>query len=274
MVLLGNYFESAVYIDQVDGSYTSSESLLFKNDINGNRSKTHAKLAFEAAYSISQRIHFVGLTNVSLKNLSAYFAPIVRYAKNPTVHQSFTAHNERNIETMYSVPKNIWFVLNLAEGESIGDIPASVAEIASVNSIDFSECEASESHANIRKFSYYQMEYLGEKVSAKSEVDESTWKKVDKLEVFIAARAPYHINNKLWLGLEKYAGAFMACGFEEDEAVDEAIAAKLLPSMIAAVNGTFSSDDAGLAETIESIFGDDNVDACKKAIKTSGADIA
>ena len=43
MVILGNYFESAAYIDSVDDTYTSHESVLFRNDAAGNRTKTHAK---------------------------------------------------------------------------------------------------------------------------------------------------------------------------------------------------------------------------------------
>ena len=66
----------------------------------------------------------------------------------------------------------------------------------------------------------------------------------------------------------------MACGFDEGEAIDEAMAAKLIPSVIAAVNGKLSGDDAGLIETLENIFGEDNVEACKDAVKNSGAELA
>jgi len=274
IVVLANYFESAAYIDRVDFTYTAPESLLFKNDISGNRTKTHAKLALEAAYSVPQKVHFIGLADVRFSALSSYFAPVVKHAKNPTARYGFTAHNERNIETSYYVPQNVWFVLNLAEGESLGDMPASLAELASVNSIAFEACAASETRENIRKFSYYQMEYLCEKISSKSEVSEATWKKVDRLESFASARTAYSISNKLWLCLERYVGTYMACGFDEGEAIDEAMAAKLIPSVIAAVNGKLSGDDAGFIETLENIFGEDNVEACKDAVKNSGAELA
>lgn len=271
---LADYFESAAYIDRVDETYTAPESLLFKNDMSGNRTKTHAKFALEDAYDVPQKVHFVGLTNVSFEGISAYFAPIVKHAKNPGARYGFTAHNERNIETSYFVPQNVWFVLNLAEGESLGDMPASLAEIASVNSISFELCDPTETHANIRKFSYYQMEYLLEKFSSRSEVSELTWKKVDRLEAFAASHAAYSISNKLWLCLEKYAGTYMACGFEEGKAIDVAMAAKLVPSVIAALSGKLSGSDAGLFETIENIFGEDNVETCKDIIKNSGAPLA
>lgn len=274
MVILGNYFESAAYIDSVDDTYTSHESVLFYNDAAGNRIKTHAKIALESAYNVSHRVYFVGLSDVKLKGLSSYFAPFVKHAKNPSARYGFTAHNERNIEAYYTVPQNVWFVLNLAEGESLADLPASIAEIASVNNISFVECTPSETHESVRRFTYYQMEYLCEKISSKFEINELTWKKVDKLEAFIAARAPYQINNKLWLCLEKYTGTYMACDNDEVRALDEALAAKVLPSMIVAANGMFAANDTGILETLEALFGEDNTEACKKMLKTSGADIA
>ena len=143
-----------------------------------------------------------------------------------------------------------------------------------MNNVSFAECTPSETHENVRRFTYYQMEYLGEKVTSKFEINELTWKKVDKLESFIASRAPYQINNKLWLCLEKYTGTYMACDYEEMPALDEALAAKILPSMIVAVNGTFEANDTGILETLETLFGEDDVEACKKMLKTSGADIA
>ncbi|MBQ9746059.1 MAG: hypothetical protein IJW21_04485, partial [Clostridia bacterium] len=273
MVLLGNYFESSAYIDYADNSYTSSESLLFKSDANGNRSKTNMMLAVEAAGNETQKIHFAALTGVKLSELAGYISPVVKHAKNPGARHTFTAHNEKNTESSFFFPQNLWFVLNAAEGESLGALPANVAEIASMNTISFKECPAANTHANIRKFSFYQMEYLCEKLSARFEVDELTWKKVDRLEAFVNAHAPYHIGNKLWLCLEKYAGVYMACGAEQNEAVDESIAAKLLPSMIITVDGKITREEIGFAETVENIFGEDNVDACKKVIKTCGADI-
>jgi hypothetical protein len=118
------------------------------------------------------------------------------------------------------------------------------------------------------------MEYLLEKFSSRSEVSELTWKKVDRLEAFAASHAAYSISNKLWLCLEKYAGTYMACGFEEGKAIDVAMAAKLVPSVIAALSGKLSGSDAGLFETIENIFGEDNVETCKDIIKNSGATLA
>jgi hypothetical protein len=273
MVLLGNYFESDVYIDKVDGSYTSPESLMFQTDMNGNRTKTHTKLAFEAAQNIPQKIYFAGLANVKLENLTSYFAPIIKHAKNPTARYGFTAHNERNIETVYSVPQNVWFILNLDEEESLADLPASLAEIASIPDIYFEECIASEAHENIRKFTYYQMEYLCEKLASKFEVSELTWKKVDRLESFVASHAPYQINNKLWLCLEKYVAVMSVCGAEENRAIDEAVAAKLLPSVITLLDGKLGRNDTTLTEALENAFGEDNIAACRKLIKTGGANV-
>ena len=49
---------------------------------------------------------------------------------------------------------------------------------------------------------------------------------------------------------------------------------KILPSVIIALNGKISAGEAGLMETMAAIFGEENIFACKKALKASGADIS
>jgi hypothetical protein len=198
---------------------------------------------------------------------------VVQHAKNPYVHHPITAHNEQNTESVYYLPKNLWFIINLAEGESIGNIPANLADIATVNNIPVKECAPSEDRVHVHSFSYYQMEYLSEKMMASLAINEDTWKKVDKIEHFTNARAPYHISNKLWLCLEKYVAVMSVCGAEENRAIDEAVAAKLLPSVITLLDGKLGRNDTTLTEALENAFGEDNIAACRKLIKTGGANV-
>lgn len=274
MLILGNYFESSVFVDNADESYISHESLLFSIDAQqGTRTKTNMFLAIESAKSATHKIHLAGINNAKFDNMQNYFAPVAKYAKNPYAYYTFSAHNEQNIETTYVLPQNLWVIVNLAEGENLGEIHGNIAEISTVNTFAFKECPASNSHAIIHPFSYYQMEYLTEKVLSKLDINEDIWKKIDKLEAYVNAHDTYHIGNKLWLCLEKYVATLTSCDVYENEAVDSGVAAKLLPTMITVLNGKISKEEVGFAETVETIFGEDNVSACKKIIKTCGADV-
>ncbi len=266
MLMLSNYFETAPYIDTVDDTYLGSGRVLFNVDEYGNRTKTHVNLAVEAAGKVPQSIHFAALTNVKPENLPIYFNPFVNYAKNPLGACYIPVVNDKNIETSFYLPQNVWFVLNLAEGESADNLPDYIAEIATVNMMDILPCESAAQHSHVHPFSFYQLDYLSEKVSSKFSIDEDTWKKIDHLEEYVNDRAEFKIGNKMWLCLEKYAYVFMACGGDKDSAIDEAVSAKLVPTIMSVLKNVLSADDMNLSDTVEMILGEERAEACKALI--------
>lgn len=48
-------------------------------------------------------------------------------------------------------------------------------------------------------------------------LSEEKWKKVDKLEDYVTGvtEGKFRIGNKAWRNMEKFVGAFLACGGEE-----------------------------------------------------------
>ena len=267
MTVLSNYFESKAFIDRVDSSYISTENLLFKRDSSGAKVRTQALSAIETARSTSHNIHFAGLTNVTASELPNYFSAYINYFKNPYGHHYVTVSNDKNAEASYYIPQNLWFVLNIAETESPASLPDFITEIATVNIFTFSDCTPSGQYPNIKKFSYHQMELLAEKAGGLHFIKEENWKKVDKLENYLARSSEFEISNKMWLCLEKFASVYIASEGEESEALDEAVFAKLIVPAISAYKASADKFDKSLGETLEAIFGEGNVDSCLKMIK-------
>ena len=268
MLLLANYFHSPAYIDEVNDEYVSADHVLFRNDNYGNKIKTHANLAIESARNATYNAHFIGLTNVKSAGISAYFAAFMKYVKNPAGCKFIVTINEHNTETSYYMPHNLWFVMNLARGERVDMLPDFIAEAASVIKVDLEACEATDDHTHVRDFSYYQIDFLAEKAAAKFIVEEEIWKKVDRFEEYVNGKTAYHIGNKAWLGLERFAYTYMACGGEKADAVDYALSAKIISSVLVALNGKLGEEDSGVSETLELVFGEDNVYACKNIVKS------
>ena len=277
MLLLGNYFETAVYMDTVDETYISDDCLLFKPDGHGGKIKNQALTALETARITPQHIHFAALKNVQLANLPMYFSTYAAYAGNPNGRCAVkitTATYNGVYDATYFIPRNLWFVLHVAEGESFAALPSMVFDTAACCTIRFDEVAPAEQHFHPRKFSYYQMEYLTERASNAMTVHEDMWKKIDRLEEFANTYEAYHIGNKRWLGLERFAFVYMACGGEAPAAVDEAVAIKLLPSVAATVDGKIDETDKSLAETIDEIFGEDHTETCQGQLRAFGANKA
>jgi hypothetical protein len=133
------------------------------------------------------------------------------------------------------------------------------------NDVRMIKCPASDSVSLLHGLNRYQLDYIGDRES-KCDVPEDLWKKVDKLEKFVGTHAEYSIGNKLWLNFEKHLALLTAVGVALPAATDSAIAARLLPSMTVTVSGKLGDEDEGMAETLEFIFGEDNVKRCKDFI--------
>ena len=268
MHLLSDYFGTSLHIESVDDSYQTSESVLFKTELqNYTTIKTHIHLAMDEARTNLQHISLAGLKDVTGTTLPLYFTSYMTYIKNPLSNLPVKVTNELNAETSYYISPNLWFFMNLAEGEPMANIPAFIAENASVVMISRSDCEESDFHTPVRKFSYYQMDYLTEKTVSSYSMSEDLWKRVDRLEDFVKHNTTFSIGNKLWLALENFAYTYLACGGTETEALDEAVAAKLILPMMILLDGRISSDDRSFSDTIETIFGEDHADTCKKLIR-------
>ena len=266
VVLLGEYFETSAHIERTDDSFTSSERLLYSVDANnGSRNKTEFLTVLETAKNVRQNIHIAALTNLKGEVFANCFGEIVKYAKNPFGYNCIYAPNEKKVKTAYYIPKNVWIFVCPAEDMSFTDIPVSVLEVAAVTKAGFAPCEPQKSDEAQRKFKYYQMDYLTERVVNRFEVNEDQWKKVDRLTAFVDKNVPFSIGNKQWIGMERYASAYLACGGDMIDAVDRMLSARLAPTLSVVVSE--SDVSAELVSAVEEIFGEGTVDICSKALK-------
>lgn len=272
LVVLGGYFESSAYIDKYNRSYSSPEAVLFTDDSQGNREKTNICNCLEAARNKPQSIHFAGLYGAKLEGIEEYFAPFISYAKNPHASCNVVVRDQNYAETTYYIPQNVWFVIGADENESMASMPYFITETAAVSGVKFSRTSPVSNSESLRKFSYYQLTYLMEKLGNKFEIEEDDWKKIDKLEEYVGKYTEYSIGNKMWLGLEKYAVVYLACGGEDKIALDKGIGTKLLPSMITALRGKVSREEKSFSEVIEEVLGEDSADFCKEQLKAFGWD--
>ena len=273
VMLLCEYFECPVSIDYASKRLVNEESVLFKDGDEGQRVKTNVLKGIEDAYKEKHNVHIIALGDVEMNSISNYFVSFARYARNPSGNISIEARNEKNNESTYVIPQNTWIILNLKSDEKITNIPEYMADISTIVTLDYTKCPVAEIRGDVRKFKFYQLDYLLDKCKNVYEFSEDTWKKIDKLEEYTKHHTEFHIGNKLCTGIERYSSTFIACEGEMTTAVDKAIAAKLLPSVIIAINKNRNKDARGLGETLDAIFGEENTAACRNALSSSGSEI-
>ncbi len=265
------YMGCPVCVDAVDKSYVSESAAVLGEATTGRRG---LYTAIMDAQDRARRLHIAALTDVTWADISNYFVPFARYARAPFSACHLSLQDSDGHAVSYHLPKNLWFMLNLKEGESLADIPDYIADIATVHSLPaFESTTPAGSCSEFRPFYYGQMIYLSEKLRASFALDEDVWKQIDRLEAFIARHSEFHIGNKLRLGMEAYLSVLAAAGRDIPDALDETLAVKLMPAAIRALAGKLSRDDQGLGEALDVFLGEDRTAICRKTIKESGADI-
>jgi len=265
--LLSGYLESSYHLDKEDASYISAENVLFRADGYGGRVKTNAYIALDRAKNAPHQIHVAAISDVKCGNLPRYFTPYVNYAKHPLERTAVSAVNDRNVETSYYIPQNLWFILNISKDDKISNLPEYICEVATVLDIAFEECKRSETPEALKgKLNYHQLDHLTERTGAAVSVDEKYWKNIDRIEEYANKFTSFKIGNRQWLGFERYTYVYAACGGEIDEAVGEAVAAKLVASLTVALKGKAEANEDGLIEAIEKAIGEDYSESARKLI--------
>ena len=169
--------------------------------------------------------------------------------------------------------ENLWFFINLKIGENFKNIPSYVAELASIIKLDSNLAIPVVLLEPTKQFTYYQFDYILEKIKSKNGISENAWKKIDSLEAYVKETTPYALSNRICISVEKFYTVFNACGGEEIEALDRALAARILPSMILALDSVEENEHKNLSEKLDMIFGEENVEASRSAIRASGTTV-
>jgi hypothetical protein len=268
---LCEYFGCPAVTDIADATYTDEAALLYRHE-SGELTPRNALTAVESARRDSRTIHLVALTEVALETLSDYFVPYARYARAPRTSCSVTTHDPEGNEVAYLLPGNLWFILNLKEGESLGDLPDYIAEVAALLTPAFTATAPAAVHSEFAPFRYGQMLYLCDRLKSGFSLEEENWKRIDRLEAYAARYSDFTVTNKLWLGLETYLAALMTVEADPAAALDEALSVHLMPALISALSGKLPREERSLSETLEAVL-DGNATLCRKTVKESGADL-
>ena len=270
--LLSEYFDTEAGVDTVDHSYVNDNSALFKK-VGNVKQKTALATVLEASASAKQKVHIAALTDVTFAEISNYFVPFSRYIRNPHSSIVIDTVGEGGENVSFKPAENLWFFINLRVGESLRNIPSYIAELASIIKLDYTSVPAKSITASHMQFNYYQFGFMLEKIKSNNGMAEDTWKKIDSLEGFIRNSASFVLSNRICIGVERFYAVFNACGGEQNEAIDRALSARIIPSAVIALNGADKLENKNLSEKLGMIFGEDNVEISCASIKASGTSV-
>ena len=270
--LLSDYFETGTAIDMVDSSYENDKNTLFK--FAGTRKyRTALMNTLLASQAQRAKVHISALTEVRFAELSNYFVPYARYIRNPRNITVIQTSDENNNPLRINLSENVWFIMNLSMNESLKNIPAYIAELASYVKIEYTATAPVPLNDHIIPFSYYQFDYLLECIKTKNGISEESWKKIDAVESFVNSGVSYTIGNRVSIAVERFFAVYKACGGEDKDALDIAMSARIIPSAIASLDSVEDSDKKNLSDKLDAVFGEENIEASRAVIRSSGSSV-
>ena len=270
--VLSEYFGTATSVDVVDNTYVNDNSALYKS-FGGVKQKTALASVIERSCEARERVHIAALTDVTFAEMSNYFVPFSRYIRNPRNNTVINAIGIGDEAVSFKPCENLWFFVNLRMGESLKNIPSYISELASVIKIDYSGAVPKMLTLAVEPFNYYQFDYMLEKIKNSNGIPEENWKKIDSLEAFVKNGAPFVLTNRVAVATEKFYTVFSVSGGDSKDALDRALSARILPSVIVALDGVQNIENKNLTERLEMIFGEENVEFSRSSIRASGSSV-
>ncbi len=268
--LLAEYFETNPYIDNAqrpaDSEEDIGENVFFSFDSQWDSKGKNILTALQSASNVGHKVQLAAIEGMTAENVMAWLEPFMRYISHPKKRNEIRIFDGHGKNYGYNIAKNLWLVINLAEGERLDTFPVPVLKCAATVRISYVGCDYAKEQTACHGLNAEQVDYMLVKESGKREVPEDMWKKVDRLEKYATERSDYSIGNKLWRDLEKQMGMLLACDLELSDAADAAIAVKLLPSVCAELNGKLKKEDKTVLQTMEFIFGEENTQYSKAAL--------
>ena len=261
IALLTEYFGCENLEETVTDGHLEGGKLFVVKGEDGLYAETNLTKAVYRAKENPDTVSIVYLRGLVCEHAEKLLTPFVRYFNSPSRPSSIDVHENG---TIYSIPENLWFIVELADGQRVDCLPPYLMELSSVLQVSVEECDPVEEPETVAQVGYYTVRHLIEMGKSRYEVKEAQWKKIDDLEAYVNSYARYQIGNKLWLQLERYASVYNLCGQNALVAIDCAMASNLIPVLTAVLKDKIPSDGKTLREELEQLFGEENISACRR----------
>ncbi len=299
--VLGEYFDSQITVDSFMGVNAENADILY--NANG---LSAAGRRIVGTNDHANKLRVMAFKDVKAASLQHCLFQIMGYLDQPLKESEIAVKNKLNATTdTFPLSEDMWFVLILAEGEDLTTIPKYVKDIASVTELSLQPGEKAKTKLEVKKkvaedgiegsetneestgvevvesvverekttvkhLTYSQFKKLIQYACRDYQMEELLWKRVDKLEEFIANCNDYRIENKQWQRMESFVSVYLAMGGNAEEALDCVIAQQLIYGMIPCVENSKKPLEEKFTYTLENIFGEGHVPVTLKAIRETG----
>lgn len=309
LAIISEYFGSRACVDTVPEN-GKADFLYVQTEMGEFGLTNAAKLFTDEAADNDNKLQMVAITDVQSGEVKAMLSQLIRYIDQPyRKAQLFIRKEEDGKEDAYNVPEGTWIILSLAQGQKLLDMPKFVLDLASVvtlklqsgkkaktsislkkktvkvqeegetteevkeEGIELAETVVEEAKTQVKQLLYSQFDKLVNHACRDYQLDETLWKRVDRLEEYVDGYSAYSIENKQWQRMEKFVSSYLALGGNAENALDNVLAQQLICGCVSTLSESNKKLDEKFSHTLENIFGSGSVMASLKALRDTGKSI-
>ena len=162
----------------------------------------------------------------------------------------------------FILPKNTWFFFLLNGDEQLPKDASLWSETIEIKGV------GSKNNERVMglPMSYSQFNELVEGAFDENFLPLDTWKKLDKVEDYLSGAIGFKIDNVLARQIECLTTMHVACGSTQAQAMDMAIAHKVLPFLVDYKKEQIDQEGTSLKELLDALFGAENLPECHKML--------
>ena len=230
---------------------------------------------FKKVYSalfFSNSISVCAMKNLGDCNFGYVFGSFIQLFKKPsgkTTYHMSQVHVSQNIpkitERKLELPNNLWcFFL-------VGDdfvMPKDSALWATTLEVYGDGCKNTEPMRNEKILSFAQFHELVEATYDEYFIPLDIWKKFDRVEEYLNASVNFTVANPLARQIECLTTMHIAYGASPVQAMDIAIARKILPLLAGYTAEQINQESGTLRELLDGLFGIENIPECLQAMSS------
>ena len=263
LAVIAKFFDNDLFLTTVADDATKFNDVVWRLTYEGNV-QTEFSRGLNSSRNHPDRVNIVMLDNVKGEGIRTTLKEVLGYVKNPNIPCSLRIGN-RNVDNGFrQIPKNVWFIFGMDEGEMI---PSEVAKYSITLELNLKECEKSEEKTEFKPIDYPQvLDFLNDAYEEHF-IQEDVWKKLDEFFEVFSRRGEYFIDNRIVREMERFAAVYLSLDGDQADLVDTLLSKKLLLIALPNEYKRIDVDEEGLVGQAEKILGADFVTNSSQLLK-------
>lgn len=263
LAVIAKFFDNDLFLTTVADDATKFNDVVWRLTYEGNV-QTEFSRGLNSSRNHPDRVNIVMLDNVKGEGIRTTLKEVLGYVKNPNIPCSLRIGN-RNVDNGFrQIPKNVWFIFGMDEGEMI---PSEVAKYSITLELNLKECEKSGEKTEFKPIDYPQvLDFLNDAYEEHF-IQEDVWKKLDEFFEVFSRRGEYFIDNRIVREMERFAAVYLSLDGDQADLVDTLLSKKLLLIALPNEYKKIDVDEEGLVGQAEKILGADFVTNSSQLLK-------